>query len=63
VLSSPFSQNSLNKAVSHMLDGYFRGQCRERGLEYASRVDLYSMHKTGAALIAQFASARLEQSR
>ena len=63
VLNSPFSQEALNKAVSRMLDGYFRGQCRERGLEYASRVDLYSMHKTGAALIAKFAGTRLEQSR
>mgnify|MGYP000483527275 CR=1 FL=1 len=58
VLPSPFDQAQLNQAVHRMLDGYYRGQCRERGLEYASRVDLYSMHSTGALLIEQLAAAR-----
>ncbi len=58
VLSSPFAQDDLNKAVSRMLDGYFRGQCRERGLEYARKVDLYSMHSTGAALMVELVDRR-----
>ena len=58
VLPSPFDQTQLNQAVHRMLDGYYRGQCRERGLEYAARVDLYSMHSTGAALIEQLAAVR-----
>ena len=60
VLSSPFEQTRLDQAVHRMLDGYYRGQCRERGLEYAARADLYSMHSTGAALIEKLAAARVE---
>ncbi len=56
VLPSPFQQSQLNQALLRMLDGYYRGQCRERGLEYAKRVDLYSMHTTGAELIEQLAA-------
>ena len=55
VLPAPFDQAQLNQAAQRMLDGYFRSQCRERGLEYAKRVDLYSMHATGAELIERLA--------
>ena len=58
VLTTPFEQTRFDQAIHRMLDGYYRGQCRERGLEYAARVDLYSMHSTGAALIEKLAAAR-----
>ena len=54
VLDSPFEPAMLTTAMDRMSDGYFRHQCRERGLAYAERTDLWSMHATGAALIEGF---------
>lgn len=51
VLASPFQQSTLTDAMDRMSDGYFRHQCRERGLAYAERTDLWSMHEAGAAFI------------
>jgi UDP-glucose:(heptosyl)LPS alpha-1,3-glucosyltransferase len=51
VLPSPFGQDALTDAMDRATDGYFRYQCRERGLAYAGRTDLWSMHSVGARLI------------
>lgn len=51
VLSSPFSQEALDRAVLRCIDGVFRAECRHHALEYADETDLYSMHDSGAALI------------
>ena len=51
VLPSPFEQDLCDRAVMRMLDGVYRADCREAALLYAHLTDLYSMHKTGAALI------------
>ncbi len=51
VLVEPFSQRALDKALAGMLDSEFREECRNNGLVYAKREDLYSMHTTGAKLM------------
>jgi UDP-glucose:(heptosyl)LPS alpha-1,3-glucosyltransferase len=51
VLPHPFRQDSLQEALLRMLDEQFRNVCREKGLAYAGREDLYSLHTTGAELI------------
>jgi UDP-glucose:(heptosyl)LPS alpha-1,3-glucosyltransferase len=61
VLSSPFSQAALTDAMDRASDGYFRHQCRERGLAYANRTDLWSMHSVGARLIEELVSAKRER--
>ncbi|MEH6589285.1 MAG: glycosyltransferase family 4 protein [Halioglobus sp.] len=53
VLPSPFEQSTLNAAVSRAMDSEFRKNCRDNALHYATEVDLYSMHSTGAQLIEQ----------
>ena len=53
VLPSPFAQDALTDAMDRATDGYFRHQCRDRGLAYAGRTDLWSMHSVGARLIAE----------
>lgn len=54
VLDSPFSQQKLDAAVLKTLDPGFLSVCKKNALAYAQREDLYSMHKTGAALIERF---------
>ena len=54
VMDSPFSQQALDKAVVQTLEPDFLGACKKSALSYAEREDLYSMHKTGAALIEKF---------
>lgn len=54
VIDSPFSQQKLDAAVLKTLDPDFLSVCRGNALAYAEREDLYSMHKTGAALIERF---------
>lgn len=51
VLRDPFSQRALNEALLRCVDGVFRAQCGERGLYYAQRTDLFSMHARGADFI------------
>lgn len=57
VLSSPFSQEALDRAVQRNIDGVFRAGCRHSALEYAEKTDLYSMHRTGAELIERLLAA------
>lgn len=54
VIASPFSQQNLDEAVLKTLDPAFLAESKKNGLAYADREDLYSMHRTGAALIEQF---------
>lgn len=54
VLDSPFAQQSLDEAVSQILDREFHQRCTRSALRYAEHEDLYSMHETGAALIEKF---------
>ena len=51
VLSSPYRQEQLEAAILRTVDGVFRAECRASALTYAEQTDLYSMHRTGAALI------------
>lgn len=53
VLDSPFHQWRLDAAVTQSLDSKFLADCKAGGLAYAEREDLYSMHRTGAAMIEQ----------
>jgi len=54
VIESPFSQQKLDTAVLKTLNPDFLSACKKNALAYADREDLYSMHKTGAALIERF---------
>jgi UDP-glucose:(heptosyl)LPS alpha-1,3-glucosyltransferase len=54
VIDSPFSQQKLDAAVLKTLDSGFLSACKKNALAYAEQEDLYSMHKTGAALIERF---------
>jgi UDP-glucose:(heptosyl)LPS alpha-1,3-glucosyltransferase len=54
VLPAPFSQDALDAALARLLQTGFRDQCRDSGLAYAEREDLYSLHSAGADLIEQF---------
>ena len=54
VIDSPFSQQKLDAAVLKTLSPDFLSTCKKNALAYAEREDLYSMHKTGAALIERF---------
>ncbi|MCB1699498.1 MAG: glycosyltransferase family 4 protein [Pseudomonadales bacterium] len=54
VLPEPFEQGALEDALARMLRSEFRAACRDRGLAYAEREDLYSLHRTGADLIERF---------
>ena len=60
VLPSPFDQDALCNAMDRATDGYFRHQCRDRGLAYAERADLWSMHSVGARLIGDLIGRRRE---
>ncbi len=51
VIASPFSQRTLDDAMLRTLEPEFLQQCKQHALAYAAREDLYSMHRTGAALI------------
>ena len=53
VLPEPFSQHALERALTRTLDKAFLQQCRENGLAYAERQDLYSLHSAGADLVEQ----------
>ncbi len=53
VLPEPFSQHALERALSRTLDKAFLQQCRDNGLAYAGREDLYSLHSAGADLVEQ----------
>ena len=54
LLSAPFSQEQLDRAVMRNIDGVFRAECRRSALQYASVTDLYSMHSMGADLMINF---------
>ena len=58
VLASPFTQQKLDASMLQMLQPGFLEDCKNHALDYAARDDLYSMHKTGAALIEQFIVAK-----
>ena len=62
VLPAPFEQMQLDQALLRMLDGVYRAECRRSALVYAELTDLYSMHETGARLIEEFVSSRMERS-
>lgn len=51
LLSSPFSQEQLHRAVMRYMDGIFRADCRESGRLYARLTDLGSMYREGAELL------------
>ncbi len=51
LLSSPFSQEQLDRAVKRFMDGIFRADCRESGRLYARMHDMGSMYREGADLI------------
>lgn len=51
VLPQPYRDDALSDAMERVSDGYFRHQCQDRALVYASRKDLYSMYETAAALL------------
>lgn len=51
LLSSPFSQEQLDRAVMRYIDGVFRAECRSSALLYARLTDLYAMHREGADLV------------
>lgn len=53
VLPEPFEPAALDAALLRSLDSEFRDSCRQNGLAYAAREDLYSLHRTGADLIEQ----------
>jgi len=61
VLSSPFSQDALDRALLRNIDGVFRAECRHSALQYAASTDLYSMHRSGAALIEKIIHAKMER--
>ena len=58
VLASPFTQQNLDESVLQTLEPGFLEACKVHALDYAAREDLYSMHKTGAAMIEQFIVAK-----
>jgi UDP-glucose:(heptosyl)LPS alpha-1,3-glucosyltransferase len=60
VLPAPFSQAALEAALARCLDPDFRALCRQHGLAYAAREDLYSMHATGARLIERLVERKCE---
>jgi len=60
VLPAPFEQAQLDAALLRMLDGVYRAECRRSALLYAELTDLYSMHETGARLIQELISAKLD---
>lgn len=62
VLPAPFEQMQLDQALLRMLDGVYRAECRRSALLYAELTDLYSMHETGARLMEEFVSNRMERS-
>ena len=51
VLDEPFSAEALVEALMRTMEADFRQTCRDSGLAYAAREDLYSMHTTAASLI------------
>ena len=53
VLPQPFSEAEFDAALAQALDPAYRERCRDNGLAYAARTDLYSMHVTAAGLIEQ----------
>jgi hypothetical protein len=59
VLASPFNQAKLDAALARALQPHFLAECKMKALAYADREDLYSMHKTGAALIEQIVDAKV----
>jgi UDP-glucose:(heptosyl)LPS alpha-1,3-glucosyltransferase len=58
LLSSPFSQEQLDRAVMRYMDGIFRAECRSSALLYARLTDLYSMHREGADLVEKLISQK-----
>jgi UDP-glucose:(heptosyl)LPS alpha-1,3-glucosyltransferase len=60
VLSAPFAQEALDRAVMRYIDGVFRAECRGSALLYARLTDLYSMHSRGAELIETLIQRRRE---
>lgn len=51
LLSSPFSQEQLDRSVMRFMDGIFRADCRESGQRYARLTDLSAMYRQGAQLL------------
>ena len=58
VISSPFDQEVLNRALAEMLDAPERKQWSENGIRYGQEEDLYSMPDIVADTIEQFAESR-----
>ena len=61
VLSSPFSQEQLDRAVMRNIDGVFRAECRRSALQYENFTELYAMHSTGADLMVDLIRQKSEQ--
>ena len=58
VIASPFTAQKLDESILQTLEPGFLEACKVHALGYAAREDLYSMHKTGAAMIEQFIVAK-----
>lgn len=61
VLPSPFNAGDLLGALQQALDSEHRSRFSQAGIAYGRSADLYSMHATGAQLIAQFARDACER--
>lgn len=61
VLSGPFSQEQLDRAVMRFIDGVFRADCRQSALLYARLKDLHAMHSQGAELMLQLIGEKGER--
>jgi UDP-glucose:(heptosyl)LPS alpha-1,3-glucosyltransferase len=59
LLGAPFAQEQLDRAVLRYIDGVFRADCRGSAQLYARNTDLYSLHRHGAALIAQLIGEKI----
>lgn len=51
VLTSPFCQNTLNTALTNMLEDTYLNKCHGNALTYARETDLYSLPETAVNLI------------
>ncbi len=60
VIPSPFSENALTRELQELLStsAQTREQWRQRGREFASTTDVYSMPEAAAEHILRFAEAR-----
>jgi UDP-glucose:(heptosyl)LPS alpha-1,3-glucosyltransferase len=61
VLSSPFSQEQLDRAIMRNIDGVFRAECRRSALQYENFIELYAMHSIGADLMVDLIRQKSER--